>query len=346
MNSIDKVATNHSIETINPEFDLTSCKTPEDVNAVLSQMALEANKSVAYALKAQIQVVKYISSPELYGSAFDLFFKNLHNAIKTATEDEEIDIKEQAGLMLNNLIFFMYAKIKWEVDVNRSEGEKLLLEASRNLSESIVNLAKMYYSGAASIVVKAEAVQNLGKVFFAPDKSGDSWFEKAGRWLFKSSLTKEKNKEFYDSLDLLAQKLETNYNIIGKNNLIAGIYENYYNGLIEHHSEEWEKYQNKAAEYKEKSWKIPCYILGIGTTAGAAVWFIRLIVRWIKSWFVEMSSGWAQTQWMWTGIILFGLSAIISIICIIVWRINDKKANGKYSAYCNYYNGIMEMFKE
>lgn len=346
MNSTDKVATNHSIETINPEFDLTSCKTPEDVNAVLSQMALEANKSVAYALKAQIQVVKYISSPELYGSAFDLFFKNLNNAINTATEDEEIHIKEQAGLMLNNLIFFMHAKIKWEVDVNRSEGEKLLLEASRNLSESIANLAIMYYDGAASTVVKAEAVQNLGKVFFAPDKSGDSWFEKAGRWLFKSSLTKEKNKEFYDSLDLLAQKLETNYNIIGKNNLIAGIYENYYNGLIEHHSKDWEKYQNKAAEYKEKSWKIPCYILGIGTTAGAAVWFIRLIVRWIKSWFVEMSSGWAQTQWMWTGIILFGLSAIISIICIIVWRINDKKANGKYSAYCNYYNGIMGMFKE
>lgn len=346
MNSIDKVATNHSIETINPEFDLTSCKTPEDVNAVLSQMALEANKSVAYALKAQIQVVKYISSPELYGSAFDLFFKNLNNAIKTADEDEESDIKEQACLMLNNLIFFMYTKIKWEVDVNRSEGEKLLLEASRNLSESIVTLATMYYGGAASIAVKTEAVQNLGKIFFAPDKSGDSWFEKAGRWLFKSSRTKEKNKEFYDSLDLLAQKLETNYNIIGKNNLIAGIYENYYNGLIEHHSEDWEPYRNKAAEYKEKSWKIPCYIVGIGATAGAAVWFIRLIVRWIKSWFTEMSSGWAQTQWMWTGIILFGLSAIISLICIVAWRINDKKANDKYTACRNYYDGIVGMFKE
>lgn len=343
MNSIDKVATNHSIETINPEFDLASCKTPEDVNAVLSQMALEANKSVAYALKAQIQVVKYISSPELCGSAFDLFFKNLHNAIKTADEDEETDIKEQAGLMLNNLIFFMYAKIKWEVNVNRSEGEKLLLEASRNLSESILNLAKMYYGGAASIVVKTEAVQNLGKVFFAPDKSGDSWFGKAGRWLFPSSLTEE---EFYNSLDLLAQKLETNYNIIGKNNLITCIYENYYYGLIEHHSEDWKPYLNKAAEYKEKSWKTPCYIVGIGATAGAAVWFIRLIVRWIKSWFTEMSSGWAQTQWMWTGIILFGLSAIISLICIVVWRINDKKANDIYTAYCNYYDGIVGMYKE
>ena len=49
---------------------------------------------------------------------------------------------------------------------------------------------------------------------------------------------------------------------------------------------------------------------------------------------------------MWTGIILFGLSAIISIICIIVWRINDKKWNDLYTAYCNYYNGIVGMFKE
>ncbi len=343
---MDKISTERNIETVNPDFDITKCKTPEEINAVLSQMASEANKSVAYALKAQIQVVKYISSPELYGSTFDLFFKNLSNAIKTADDEEEIEIKGQASLMLHNLIFFMWAKIRWECDVNRSEGEKLLLSATHDLSESILSLCAMYYGGAASIAVKAEAVQSLEKVFFTQDESGDSWFEKAGRWLFKSIRTKEKKREFHDSLDLLAKKLVNNYEIIGKNNLIAGIYENHYQGLLEHHSEEWEPYLDKAAEYKEKAWKIPCYIVGIGAAAGTVIWLIRLIVRWIKSWFAETSQGWAQTQWMWTGIILGGLSLIISIICIVVWLINRKKANDVFNSYCKYYDGIVDLFRE
>ena len=343
---INQTATNSDITTENPKIDIASCKTPDELNAVLSQIAANANKSVAHALKAQIQVIKYISSPELYGSAFDLFFKHIREAVKHADEDGEYEIKDHASLMLNNLVFFMYAKIKWECDVNRSEGEKLLIDATNDLSESIYSLCNISKSGLPD-AKGPEVIDSLKKVFFTPDKSGDNLIAKIERWLFKVRRTNEKMDTFYDSLYLLSKKLISNFDVIGKNDLIKGIYENYYDGLIQHHSAAWLLYEFNADKNKENAWKKPCHIIIIGGVLGTLVWFIRLICHGLMSLVsAETNQLWARTQWMWTGIVLFGLSAIISIICIIKWLVNSKKAKDIRAVYHEYYDNIIELFSE
>ena len=88
-------------------LELRTCTTLDEVNVVLDELAQNANKSIAHALRAQIQVIKYISTPSMYGSAFDLFFKNLKDAIRFADEETAYEIKDRAGLMLNNFVFFM-----------------------------------------------------------------------------------------------------------------------------------------------------------------------------------------------------------------------------------------------
>lgn len=325
------------------EIDFASCTSLKDVQDALALMAKDANKSLAHALNAQVQVVKYIAKPELYGSTFDLFFKNLKKAIDCADDEDIIsDIREQASLMLNNFVFFMKAKIEWEIAVNRKEGEALFIEASNGLAESVLSLASMYYGGVSKVAIKSASISKLSKLFFNPDKEGDNWFKKAGRWLFKGYRTEEKNAQFLETLDRLADKLVDKYEIIGSNDLIAGIYENYRDELIETHSDEWNFQWLKAAEYKERSWSIPCYIIGIGGILSGVVWF----VRWVISLFSETTSGWALNQWMWTGIVLGGASVIVSVVCLTLSIIYDKQGNHRYAECAKYYDSIIDLFKE
>lgn len=329
--------------TSTTEINIASCTSLEEVQDALSLMAKDANKSLAHALKAQIQVVKYISKPDLYGSAFDLFFKNLKKAIDYAEDEDNIyDLREQAGLMLNNFVFFMKAKLEWEVAVNRREGEALFLEASHGLAECIMTLASMYYGGTTKAIVKVTAIKQLSTLFFNPNNEGDNWFKKAGRWLFKSSRTAEKKAEFLETLDRLADKLVDKYEIIGSNDLIAGIYENYRDELIESHSYRWTSLWEEASDYKDKSWQIPCWIISIGSMLSGIVWFIR----WIISLFKDLTPGWASTQWIWTGVVLGGISIVIAVICLILSIIRDKKGDHKYMQCVQYYDGIINLFKE
>lgn len=325
------------------EINIASCTSIEEVQESLSLMAQEANKSLSHALKAQIQVVKYISKPDLHGSTFDLFFKNLKKAIDYAEDEENVyELREQAALMLNNFVFFMKAKIEWEVAVNRKEGESLFLEASHGLAETVLTLASMYYGGTAKVAMKATAVKHLSTLFFNPDKEGDNWFKKAGRWLFKSSRTAEKKADFFETLDRLADKLVDQCEIIGSNDLIAGIYENYREELIESHSDEWTPLWADASELKEKSYGIPGFILGIGGALSGIVWFIR----WIISLFSESSPGWASAQWMWTGIVLGGVSIIVAVIFLILSTVRDKQGDRRFKECIDYYDSVIALFKE
>lgn len=326
-----------------PEINLASCTSLEEVQDALSLMAKDANKSLAHALKAQIQVVKYISKPDLYGSTFDLFFKNLKKAIDYSEDEESAyDLREQAALMLNNFVFFMKAKIEWEVSVNRKEGEALFMEASHGLAESVLTLSTMYYDGATKLALKATAVKHLSNLFFNPDKENDNWFKKAGRWLFKSSRTKEKELEFCDTLDRLADKLVDQYDVIGKNDLIAGIYENYYEDLMDYHSPAWTSYWSEADEYLNKSWQIPIYEIVILGVLSGIVW----LIRWIISWFSNTTPGWGVQHWMWTGIctgiIAFGTASV----CLICYFVKKSKGNKSYKSISEYYTSLINLFRE
>lgn len=315
----------------------------DEVTECLNNLAVQANQSVASALKAQVQVIKYISKPDLCGSTFDLFFKNLKNAL-THCEDEEnaYEIREKAGLMLNNFIFFTKAKIEWELLVNRKEGEKLFLHAANELAQSVCEVALLPGGTAAKAAIKATAIKNLSKMLFNPDEQGDNWFKKAARWMFKSSRAAAKQAEFAETLDKLADKLVKYSDIIGENDLIAGIYENYYDDLMEYHSDEWMSYYIEANEKLENSWQVPLFILGIGGGLSAIVW----VIRWIISLFSTPNAGWAATQWMWTGIICGGISIIVAITFIILYIVDKRKGDKIFHSYHEFYTNIQAIFSE
>lgn len=326
-----------------PEINLTNCNSVEEIESSLSLMAQYANKSLSHAFKAQLQVVKYISKPDLIGSTFDLFFKNLKKAIQYADdEDDAYEIREKASVMLNNFVFFMKAKLEMEISVNQREGAKLLSEAANGLAESIVSLGTMYAGGVGKVALKAGAITKIGTILFNPDNINNSWLSRGIRWLFKKSRTAEKEYNFYESLDKLADKLIDQYEVIGSNDLIAGIFENHKDGLMDHHSWEWRGDFSTAQQSLDNSWQIPIWILSIGGLLGGVVW----LIWWIISLFKEMTHGWAYQLWMWTGIGVGGAAFIVSIVFLCRYGIYNHKGKNKIKFYLDRYYTIINYFKE
>lgn len=71
------ISTNTESPVTSTQKTLADCETIEEVSDILSSLADKANQSIAYALTAQLQVIRYISSAELIGSTFDLLFNNV-----------------------------------------------------------------------------------------------------------------------------------------------------------------------------------------------------------------------------------------------------------------------------
>lgn len=330
---------------VSSEFDLTQVESSEEVTQYLTVLSQQANASVAAALKAQIQVIKYIGSPDLCGSAFDLFFKNLKRSVETSQDEDEIyEIRDKAGLMLNNFIFFTKAKIEWEISVNRKIGEQLLEQAAHGLAESVLDIASLAIPGGASTkaAMKTKALLNLKNIFFNPDSKGDNFFKKIWRWATKNSRSAKKQAEFMCMLDRLVDKLAKHAETIGQNNLVAGIIENYKSDLMNYHSYKWNRYFFAADDAFEKLWQVPLWILGIGACANLLVG----LSRWIYSIWHDLGPNWFGIQWIWYAMICGGAAIICAIIYLIIGIVNRSKGNVAYKNENNYYIALIDYFSE
>lgn len=325
---------------------LLDCKTVEDVTEVLSQIAATSNQSLAYALKAQMQVIKYISSKELIGSTFDLLFCYIKKSLEYADEEYSIIIKERTGLLLNNFINFMDAKLRWEINTNRKEIEDDLLNTSNDLANNILTTIGYTYDRELS----PTEIINLRKIIFDPNKANDGWFRNFKRHLFKKKYIREKRVEFLKSLDLLALKLETKHEILGSNDIIAGIFQNHREELIEFHSSEWMEYEYKAKKCRHKSWGMAITTLLLGLLCGlvATIVFFKfgLPKLFYNINYIVIGSNWLTSLWAWIGI-GFGIT---SIIVAISYRIGGrtylKKGVKKYEKRVRYYDNIIELYRE
>lgn len=333
------------LQAIPKDFDLTQVESSEEVTQYLTNLSQYANTSVAAALKAQIQVIKYINSPDLCGSAFDLFFKNLKRSVETCQDEEQLyEIREKAALMLNNFIFFTKAKIEWEISVNRKLGEQLLEQAAHGLAESVLDIASLAVpgGGAAKAAVKAKAVLNLQNIFFSPDIKGDNLFKKVWRWATKNSRAARKETEFIIMLDGLVDKLVNNAEFIGPNNLIAGMIQNYKRKLMDYYSYEWRPYFSEAYDAFEKLWQVPIWILSLGAVANLIVG----LCRWVYSVWHELGHNWFGIQWIWYAMICGGASVICALIFLIIGLSKRAKGNSAFNFRNNYYNDIINYFSE
>lgn len=344
------------IQSFQTNVQRVEIKSLEEMESFLENLQATASDSLAATLSAQLQVIRYVSSPQLVNTTFDTLFKNLKKAKEYAATPKERDmIMEKGSLMIQNYVFFMKAKLAYAVEDNKREGQKLFEEAGIQLSKSVVDIMTTYCTGGVnlSIAVATNLFQN------PEEKLG--LIAKFRNWWKKEEINLEKQEEFYKSLESLIGKLNKNKDVIGQSDIIAGLVENYADDLTNYATSDYQMayaiYNGEKSSSLKQIWTVPLSLLGCSV--------IFLILRWIwhgiqdmgsgmKSWFsddVEKISrdGWVSTHFMWTGVILALVALIFFIIYLVRWW-NCKKAENNYVQQYNevqeYYNSIAANFEE
>ena len=234
------VTVSHTESTQNNRLIQRDIKTVEDMSNYLEELSLQANKSVGAALQAQLQVIRYIQSPKLYDNSFDLFFKNIENALKYADSPQmQTMIQERAAIMIQNYVFFMNAKLQYEyeVEVNREQHRELMEESCKMLAESTAEVATMAIPGGivAETSLKAALLKASAKALTSNNNNdGDNMFTKFYRWWTKDTRTKKNRGELLQTMDTLTAKLYKHQTVIGKSDLIAGLIDRYSSDMVQY----------------------------------------------------------------------------------------------------------------
>lgn len=335
--------------------------TIEDMENYLQELSEHANESAEAALKAQLQVIHYVQSPKLYDSSFDMLFKCIKNALKYADSPKmQEQIRERATIMIQNYVFFMNAKLQYEVAVNRKEYEDLMEDACKMLAESTAEVAALAIpgGGTAKMTMKAAVAKASINMITSKDKNGNTLLSRAYRWWTKDSRTQKKQGEFLQTINMLTTKLYKQREIIEKSDLIAGMIGRYAQDMTEHfHREKLETatYQCINVNNRARNSELTAFGVIIGGN------ILILLIRWIGNGvshisakiadeeYVANATHWALHQWGYAAA-LFAFSSIIILIQYLIKRNKAKAAlivaQKEYDdAYQNYLN-IAAEFEE
>lgn len=333
-------------------------ETPKEINS-LEQMgawliSLEngASVSVQEAVKAQMQVIKFIQSPTLVDTTLDTLILSLKKSLKKASnEDEKEHLRESFSLMIQNYVFFFDARMRYTIEENKEEARQnkeearqIFLQAGEMLSNSVKDVALMAVSGQKKAEVATVVVHNLFDV--NENKSAVSLFDRIWNWWHqkeiiaeKQKIIAEKRKEFYVTLYNICKKLGKYQSLIGESMLINGMIERYTPIVYDYYAEQlWKQHrlttwqqQLKGIENDRKEqineiddnikwnsaigvrWEWLGYI-GLGALGVMVLSLIVGLFRWIvKAVAGTNVNGWFATQMYWTlGII--GIAVAIFFI--------------------------------
>lgn len=207
-------------------------KTPKEITSLeqmeswLTTLEIGANISAQEALKAQIQVIRFIQSPTLIDTTLDTLILCLKKSLKKAeNEDEKEHLRESFSLMIQNYVFFFDARMQYAIKENKDAARQIFLQAGQMLSNSVKNVALMAVSGKRIKEIATVMVHNLFDE--DDDASAINLFNRIWIWWNKDKIIAEKKEEFYVTLYNICKKLGKYQPLIGESILINGMIERY-----------------------------------------------------------------------------------------------------------------------
>jgi len=294
--------TNIKSEQSNMDYNIKISSLPE-MSTYLNKLQQDSSNAVAEAIKAQLAIVTFIQSPTLNDTLFDTLLIRLDNSISLAQSDSEIsNLRRIFSLMIQNYIFFLDAKIEYDVNQHKEEAYKLLKHAAKLLAESVVEITKLVATEGESFVNCF--VENL------LEKQGEkeSFFQKVVGWFTQEACIRDKKAVFYNTIEGLYKKFDEYNNKIGPSIAIKGMLDRYAEPLSDF------KFNEKITSIDNEKESHGClstivgilvFIIGIITVVIRGIW------RLIKG--IDMDFSWLLSHCLW----VLG----ITIACVLIKQI-------------------------
>ena len=304
----------------------------------LTELQQNSTGALAEAIKAQLGVVNFVQSPSLSFTLFDTLLAGLENAVSLAQSDSETShIRSQFSLMIQNYVFFLDAKIQYELNQHKEEAYKLFEQAGQLLSESVVEIAKCYALQGGELLGIASNV--IVKNVFSQDKEKKSIFKTILGWFTMKNRIEEKQDFFYKTIEGIYKKLDEYNNLIGPSIAIKGMLDNYAEPLCMF------KYDNEIKNKTEEKSKVNATCLTFGLSIALGSLIIRAIWTLLKGIWTDVDFSWLSSYCIWALIATIAYIIIIQIIIVFIYDIPRFKLKRSKQNYSEHLHEIANKFK-
>ncbi|MDP2864010.1 MAG: zinc ribbon domain-containing protein [Desulfobacterales bacterium] len=331
--------------------------TISDVEHFLQDTSSNYSGSISNAIKAQIQVLRFVQNPAMVSSILDLFLENLSLSLKQAdNRDLQMNIKKQGALMIQSFVFFLHAKLEYEKSNNKKKGKELFLRSADLLAQSVLAMLMLAEARLGNIPAGLNAerlINDIVKNALQNDAEGTSFLTKVIRWFQDRNEIAEQEEVFYKIIDDTISKIYRRRSLFGKSDLLSELILRYQDELIHRQTEyiEHEKLEIKSGLKKLLLGSIT--LLSLPYLILFPLHFILYISVGILNLIVARFSvplAWDQYTWGWisgyTEIILyvFGVVAILTLFGSLILIYKQLIKYMKTKKLQNIYNEVYKTF--
>lgn len=227
----EQVATKAEAKTSGSEDVI---ETVDQLQNSLVSIEAEMSPAMLQVLKSQIQVLGTISSPTMTGMMIDNLVLSLKQSMDEAEPTTIPVIRDSYIRLIQNYVFMAEAKMRYVVDKNKEEANRMLAESGKMLADTFADIASIAVpAGKARKIVKS-VNKNM---FEIKPASGGDFFSNMVKVFNAKSVIEEKQKEFFGTIENLFDTFEKYPDLFGPSILINGMLSKYRKLLVERYAD-------------------------------------------------------------------------------------------------------------
>ena len=270
----------------------------------LNNLGKDTTPALMQTLQMQLQVLKHVQSPSMTGMALDNMILCLDKAVKSASSEVELsNIRESFASMIQSYFFMQEANLRCAQLKNKEEGNQLLNQAGEILSEAVTKTAQALTKN--EIDMTKTIVRNI----FDTTEKQQGYLKQLFSWFGNKKVVQSKEKEFYQTLEMLFETFDLHAELLGASILIKGMLSRYRKALVEYRTDE------KIQMYIDRG-----HVIDTQKIAGLSKGLVDTTNSLIGPAKIGAISGIAQS--------------LNSIVGLITDRINSNKKGLDIKAYC------------
>ena len=192
------------------------------ISADFSEVSEMMSPAVQQVISSQLQVLDSVSSPTLSGMMLDNVVFGLQKAIENSEKKESIEIRDSFIRIIQSYTFYTEARMRYILEKNKAEAERLLGESLKMVSDSVVSVASMALPPAKASSI---AMKTMGAL--TSDLAKKDIISNLTKIVRSKKESDEKKAEFYSFIDNLFDTFDKYDSLFGKSIVINGMLSKY-----------------------------------------------------------------------------------------------------------------------